>query len=162
VSGTFQFLFVLAFAFLPVVSFAVLARSFLRRLRNPEQLGHAMSTAIENELRKAGIDPNTVKLQTATSAWEGAARPARTKIRLDALAAQDLPPEVMKAIQKTALWTLLGSAGTDTGEPRSKISRGPILPTAIDTPSRSDARLALIVLLVGFGMVVALMLRETL
>ncbi len=85
-SGSFQFLFVLAFAFLPVVSFAVIARSFLRRLRNPEQLGYAMSMAIENELRK----------------------------------------------------------------------------TPIDTPSRSDARLALIVLLVGFGMVVALMFRETL
>ena len=55
-----------------------------------------------------------------------------------------------------------GCAGTYTGDPRSKIPRGPILPTPIDTPSRSDARLALIVLLVGFGMVVALMFRETL
>ncbi len=159
-SGTVQFLFILAFAFLPVVIFALIARSFLRRLRNPEQLGYAMSMAIENELRKAGIDPSTVKLQTSAS--EGPERPARTEIRLDALAAQDLPPEVMKAIQKAAFRTLLGGAGTYTGDPRSKIPRGPILPTPIDTPSRSDARLALIVLLVGFGMVVALMLRETL
>ena len=158
-SDTFQFLIVLSFAFLPVVIFAVIARGILRRLRNPEQLGRAMSMAIENELRKAGIDPGTDDFQTAISA---SGRSEKMATRFNRLAAQDLPPEVMKAIQKAVFRTLLGGAGTYTGDPRSEIPHGSIPPTPIDAPSRSDGRLALIVLLAGFGMVVALMLRETL
>ncbi len=158
-SGTFQFLFVLAFVLLPVVSFALIARRFLRRLRNPEQLGHAMSMAIESELRKAGIDPGSVDLQTAILA---SGRSEGTEIRLDAAAAQKLSPEVVKAIRKAAFRTLLAGGGSYTGDKRTQLPRGPILPTPIDTPSGSGARLALIVLLVGFGMVVALMIRESL
>lgn len=158
-SGTFQFLIVLAFVLLPVVIFAVIARSFLRRLRNRVQLGHEISMAIKKELHKAGIDPSTVKLQTATSA---SGMPEETEIRLDALTALNLPPEVMKAIQKAAFRTLLFGSDSYTGDTRSQLPRGPVLPTPIDAPSGSGGRLALIVLLVGFGMVVALMLRETL
>lgn len=136
---------------IPAIIVMVVARRFLQvmeRLRDPEGTGRRLKLEIEHALVRAGVDPNSFKLD-------------------DPNALQDLPPEITKVVQRALLRSMFaGDESPASGPsltPPPAVSMdammGSLRPRPIGEPSRSRASLTIALLLLGFIAGIALMLR---